>query len=507
MKLVAVALALAVLTLPSALAGVDVEASVVRVVVEDARESCEPALPTGACILSANTTGEPGDWSVDARQSIRFAGVATNGSRVPVARNVLAPLLPSEDVFVNVEGTRVAFPVLAWVDPLQDEVPDEVPRNLAYAYYDEEALHTVFFGPNPFDPLAPPETHDVPWRWHEDVSYDSVGSFATLGEGDTEFWVETGVRYPCLYADAIACEVLPLEESSEAAPDLVPGALVGVNVYAAGATTNASSWERVSEARAAGSAASRSIMGVEAPVPLQRHGAEERAALARDDHAGNASGLASSSAPSPDSSQVVVHETSPVPRAPPRSALPLAAAGALGGCVAVAFLVLYRRLTREDVHAQDTRKRLLDVVRARPGIRLTDAAHELGVYRAAVTYHARVLTRHQSLIVRAGRGETRLYAPGAMGALARSNLESMAESARLHPVASAILRAASAVDGAPRAGVLASAPGPRRTAQWHVARLLAWGLLSEERRPEGIVLRAQSFEAMRESSASEESPA
>lgn len=104
-----------------------------------------------------------------------------------------------------------------------------------------------------------------------------------------------------------------------------------------------------------------------------------------------------------ESSNAPAIQTAAVPQEP----LPWAIGAAALGVAAL----LYHRLTRERALEQVTRRRIYDVIRNEPGIRLGTIAARMDLAYPTVEQHVRVLERF-GLVSRTGTGQKRYYASG-----------------------------------------------------------------------------------------------
>lgn len=168
--------------------------------------------------------------------------------------------------------------------------------------------------------------------------------------------------------------------------------------------------------------------------------------------------------------------TTAVPRA--ASLPPAVVVAAAIACLGAPLWRMYRRIHGRELLDDDTRRALLECVRARPGIRPTELARALCVSRTSVDYHARRLESARLLARRRVLGVTRLYEPG--DASPRGEALAIEETLR-HPLAREIVLHLGRSSRASRADVRARVAAPARTVEWHVRRLVERGIVEEAR--------------------------
>lgn len=106
----------------------------------------------------------------------------------------------------------------------------------------------------------------------------------------------------------------------------------------------------------------------------------------------------------------------PSPGRPVDLVATLLVSGLLASLVsAIALPRLYRRIAREDILDNDLRAAMVDLVRERPAINLSQVADALDVARTTARYHARLLTETDHLVARRVGQETVLYVHGDHG--------------------------------------------------------------------------------------------
>jgi predicted transcriptional regulator len=110
--------------------------------------------------------------------------------------------------------------------------------------------------------------------------------------------------------------------------------------------------------------------------------------------------------PGPSSSQVSTAGYQAPPTGPPQRA---AVALALGLAAIPVALVLYRKLTREDVLENETRKRILELVTERPGITTAEISEELDVHYRTARHHLETLEDFGKVTGKRLRGRIRYF--------------------------------------------------------------------------------------------------
>lgn len=77
----------------------------------------------------------------------------------------------------------------------------------------------------------------------------------------------------------------------------------------------------------------------------------------------------------------------------------------------LAWAVLYRRLSDDDILDHDLRARIVEIVREDPGVHFAELADRLGVAKTTVLYHVRLLEEFGKLALDESGRETRCYTP------------------------------------------------------------------------------------------------
>ncbi|HUR67893.1 MAG TPA: winged helix-turn-helix transcriptional regulator, partial [Candidatus Thermoplasmatota archaeon] len=124
-----------------------------------------------------------------------------------------------------------------------------------------------------------------------------------------------------------------------------------------------------------------------------------------------------------------------------------------------------------------TRERLLDAIRAQPGLAVADLAEAARVPRNTVTYHLRVLER-EGLVSSTRQGRNRLFfAPGSLPQ--RASADALAT--LRHETTFAVAKAIGASPGVDQKALCAQIGLSPSLAHWHADRLVATGLIDKRR--------------------------
>lgn len=172
-------------------------------------------------------------------------------------------------------------------------------------------------------------------------------------------------------------------------------------------------------------------------------------------------------------SQETFAVNSALPADPLSSAGPLLVAATLGALLLAA--ALYHTITERTVLEQQTRRRVFEVIRADPGIRVGTVSMRLGLHYKTVHHHVRILA-HTGLVEFGPGGQHRVF-PREQG---MGSHEKEAIIAASSPVARLLLARLS--QGPAELGELcASLDMPKSTASMAVARMARAGVVSKHR--------------------------
>lgn len=233
------------------------------------------------------------------------------------------------------------------------------------------------------------------------------------------------------------------------------------------------------------------------PVPITDVGAAPRLDLGAI--TSNVAQLAPlAPAPSADGPDAPAHVATASSHAPAAPAPPVMepAALAFGATVAVAaaapaaagfawerlrrvgwLALLYSRIAKERLLDHTCRERLLDAIRATPGMAVADLAQNAAVPRNTVTYHLRVLER-EGLVSSTRNGRNRLYfAPGSLPQRANAG----AFATLRHQTTLAMARAIGETPGVDQKALCERVGLSASLAHWHADRLVASGLVDKRR--------------------------
>lgn len=233
------------------------------------------------------------------------------------------------------------------------------------------------------------------------------------------------------------------------------------------------------------------------PIPIADAGAAPRIDLGAITAAIPLGPLAPADAPStarvaaPAASVAEAPSAPAAPLAEPIAAAPLALAATAAATAAApaagalwerfrrfAWLaLLYSRIAKERLLDHASRERLLDAVRARPGLAVADLATTTGMPRNTVTYHMRVMER-EGLVSSTRNGRNRLFfAPGSLPQ--RANADAFAT--LRHETTLAMARAIGADPGVDQKALCERVGVSPSLAHWHADRLVASGLVDKRR--------------------------
>lgn len=161
------------------------------------------------------------------------------------------------------------------------------------------------------------------------------------------------------------------------------------------------------------------------------------------------------------------------------------AAGALGIAMAghaewswLAALPLYNRVQREGSFENETRRRIFDEVRTRPGQSIAQIADVVGVSHSTASYHLERLSAFNLLAATQDGNKMRYFVNGGLFSEEERRVLSALSNGETRRVLSTIL----ARPGSYRAELTHVLGVSSPTVNWHLSRLLASGLVAEEPR-------------------------
>lgn len=145
---------------------------------------------------------------------------------------------------------------------------------------------------------------------------------------------------------------------------------------------------------------------------------------------------------------------------------------------ALGLIPLYHRVQPEGSFENDTRRRIFDHVRARPGQSIAEIAGRVGVSHSTASYHLERLTAFNLLAATQDGNKMRYFVNG--GAFTEE--ERRALSALSNAETRRALATIMAHPGCYRAQLTILLDVSSPTVNWHLQRLLAAGLVREEQR-------------------------
>lgn len=479
---------LAVLAAPLVSASMNVQEGPLVFVVEDQRgHAC--TFPVGpACEANATLYPmRPQDDAVDANESIRYAGVALDTSREGV---------PDANVSVNGSQLYVPDPIIPAATTLWHAHGMNTSAEGVQLVLNTSGAYVTYYGPAVTDPTAPSARHSPGLDYSTDgqgIRYDSVGPFnAPNGSADTDaYWgaYQTGYEgLVCLFMqDSPSC-YQHMEEARKAYDNATPDVRAGLGWEEVQATNNASDL---------------------APPTSQTRTPPDSVVLAREKAAlmppfqarqlgtpPSPRGTSPSPGPEhhpstelgprtvPSKLPLSTRQTKPPPS--PDPFLVVIAATAAGVALVAVVLGASRFFSKRHVLETEQRWRLAQLIDHDPGVNVSRASEALGIDRAAVRYHARVLQRHGLVATIHDSMETRLYPTQAVprGALAAKRERA--------PASLEILRLLKqAPQGLARRAIREALPSlPARTCNHAIQQLVRKGAAVEHSHEGQLVIRA-----------------
>ena len=145
---------------------------------------------------------------------------------------------------------------------------------------------------------------------------------------------------------------------------------------------------------------------------------------------------------------------------------------------ALGFMVLYNRVQREGSFENETRRRIFDLVRQRPGHSIAEIASAVGVSHSTASYHLERLLEFNLLAATQDGNKMRFFVNGGLFTEEERRVLAALSNAETRRVLAVIL----ANPGSYRAELTALLHVSSPTVNWHLSRLLAAGLVVEEPR-------------------------
>src|SRR5438552_2506005 len=142
------------------------------------------------------------------------------------------------------------------------------------------------------------------------------------------------------------------------------------------------------------------------------------------------------------------------------------------------FLWLYNRVRAEGSFENDTRRRIFDHVRSRPGQSIAEIAGQVGVSHSTASYHLDRLLEFNLLASTPDGNKMRFFINGGTFTEEERRVLSALSSPETRRVLATIL----AHPGSYRAELTQALRVSSPTVNWHLARLLGAGLVREEQR-------------------------
>lgn len=388
----------------------DLDAGVAAFRMEDrfGRDCIAPV--DGNCFFDADLGAEPGAASVDAFQRIESVRVSTDFS---AARQIVGSLwlLPDESLVLHGPELYVRHPAFRMATETWNSAPDDLVAGSPYRPAlspDNVTLH--YFGPSAHEASAPPRdrTWSMEYGREQGVRYESVGPYNVQGNDSTDSYLEEaeGACFDSTDCHEVAHEVVLTVH------DFAPNVMFGLEFYDVEVNINSTAGALVGKASQAG--------GDWKSAP----GTELRS-VGKSKAQGNVNVTPFPPFPvnpapsswSPQETSVSRARAAPFngQEAPPAEDPHVLAVVAAVTAALVILVALYAKLRgRKEILGAQARRRLLELAGQRPGITMSQAAHQMGLSWNAVAHHARVLQRIQALRLVKSNRRICLYVAGAV---------------------------------------------------------------------------------------------
>lgn len=145
---------------------------------------------------------------------------------------------------------------------------------------------------------------------------------------------------------------------------------------------------------------------------------------------------------------------------------------------ALGLFAMYNRVRAEGSFENDTRRRIFDVVRQRPGQSIAEISNAVGVSHSTASYHLDRLIEFNLLASTQDGNKMRFFVNGGTFTEEERRVLTALSNAETRRVLAVIL----ANPGSYRAELTLLLDVSSPTVNWHLARLLAAGLVREEHR-------------------------
>lgn len=145
---------------------------------------------------------------------------------------------------------------------------------------------------------------------------------------------------------------------------------------------------------------------------------------------------------------------------------------------ALGLLAMYNRVRPEGSFDNDTRRRIFDQVRTRPGLSIAEISGAVGVSHSTASYHLDRLLEFNLLASTQDGNKMRFFVNGGTFTEEERRVLTALSNAETRRVLATIV----ANPGAYRAELTALLSVSSPTVNWHLARLLGAGLVQEEHR-------------------------
>lgn len=373
----------ALLAAPLAGASGELDAGLLVARVQDNHgDDCAPQVAP-ACFVSVTNQREPGDATIDASQRVQYVGVASN-----------VPFLPSVEKNVSGSDLYVQDPSVRQTREAYDTIPQDRPyRDAAGIVLNDEGYGIYYHGPSLAAPTGPDGNRSVGFEYGGTVGYEQFGPYNTPCCTSTESLTHIDGTV-CLLADAAACSTYRTQvgdRSRDSAPVIVfgvawedvqvatdPERLAGSSALKHKAPIPEGTWRKLSGLPPMGPhpRAHAAPVVLPPPAPSGFHDDPMSRSIWPRPILGN---LATFGSNGPD---------------PPGDGALAAVVATVAALLAVLIAFLYSRFhTTDDLLSNETRVRILQLVRDNPGMPIGKLAESIGLARMTLVHHVQFMEK------------------------------------------------------------------------------------------------------------------
>lgn len=409
--------ALIALSFPGVSASGEADARILQIRVEDSH-GWDCSYPTeGFCFFDVTgMEGGVGNATVDASQNLNYVGVATNFS---IARDEAGGLwaLPDKNTTFYASQHYAANPGFrVVVGGWQNATDDRWPSDEHYVNMTRENVTVACHCPGTDGGGDVTESRNrsymlTPWGGSDCIRYEYVGPCNVVYSKNVEESANANAELMCTI-DGLPCGmVLPVVYVAEGQ---TPNAVIGVQYHEAQVATDPSNLSRTTSDRDNVHSLAPSVRRQEGPPLVLLH---RRGPPASDRPITRLTG------------PVLWHPATQDPSGPPRGggaprieteghaarpepimALVAVTITTIGFALLLLALGLYSRFaSTQDLLSSPTRRRILDIVQANPGVHLQELARISGLTRQTISHHVGLLQRARFVDVIEDGWRNRLY--------------------------------------------------------------------------------------------------